>query len=80
MTLRSRIGLATRGFRGGSGDGAGLNIYINEELLLDEGSLPTIALEESIDLSIELVEVNVSTVEILTDIEVSASLELEGTV
>lgn len=51
---RYRIGIATRGFRGGSGGG---NVYINETLTLEDTSTTT-----SIEVSAPTVDINIASV------------------
>jgi len=60
MTAQRRLAIATRGFRGTFG----INNYINEELVLDEGELNVNILETVPVATIEVVSVEVSSLDI----------------
>jgi len=60
MTAQRRLAIATRGFRGTFA----INNYINEELVLDEGELNVDILETVPVATIEVVSVEVSSLDI----------------
>jgi len=60
MTAQRRLAIATRGFRGTFG----INNYINEELVLDEGELNVDILETVPVASIEIVSVDVASLDV----------------